>query len=264
MLDIIPTTNDIALGTGWDRLETYRGENFRWISNDAILHVAVLKRIEHQILLQIEPGPGVGLKPFTLKVLDESGATISDIDVKGRQTVSFSLPISGPRVFSLKLHTADGGKTAPNDPRVLNFRVFKVEIKRLPADVVVAGSGLRLGSGWYPLETFGGESFRWVNNDAVIEVGADAPRNIELELEPGPGLDLKPFTLTVFDQAGNQVQSSPVSGRVPLTIKLPPTLRLPTSIRLHVDGGGKSSNHDARIMNFRVFEANPMLALAGG
>jgi hypothetical protein len=263
-MDIIPSTQDVALGTGWDRLETYRGENFRWVSNDAVLHVAVLKRVDHQVLFQIEPGPGVGLKPFTLKVSDETGAAIAELDVKGRQTVSFSLPISGPRVFSLKLHTSDGGKTAPNDPRVLNFRVFKIEIKRLAADVVVAGSGLRLGAGWYPLETFGGESFRWVNNDAVIEVGTDASRTLELEVEPGPGLDLKPFTLVIYDQAGNQIQSLPVSGRVPLTVKIPDALRLPASIRLHVDGGGKSSNHDARIMNFRVFEANPMLALAGG
>jgi hypothetical protein len=48
-----------------------------------------------------------------------------------------------------------------------------------------------------------------------------------------------------------------IRGRELIEIPLPDGVALPTTLRLHVDGGGKTSGADLRIMNFRVFEANP-------
>jgi hypothetical protein len=256
MNDIIPTTNDVALGSGWGRLEVHRGETFRWVSNDAIVYVATLRRVDHQVQLQLEPGPGVGLKPFNLQVLDgaENRAKLS---IRGRQPAVFVLPAGEPAVHALTLHTDDGGKSSPNDSRVLNFRVFKIAVSRLAGDVLPPGSGYKLGTGWHQLETFNGESFRWVNNDAVIEASASAKHGLRLELEPGPGFDMKPFTLHVLDSTGKPLATSEVRTRQHVEIELPKKVTFPTTLRLHVEGGGKTSPGDNRIMNFRVLEFDP-------
>jgi hypothetical protein len=253
MTDIIPTTNDVALGSGWGRLETYRGEVFRWVANDAIVYVATLKRVDHQVQIHIEPGPGVGLKPFQLHVFD-GDAIAAELNVKGRQSVSVMLPAGEPTVHKLRLHTAEGGKAAPNDARILNFRILRIAVARQAAEVVPVGSGYKVGTGWYPLETFNGESFRWVNNDAMLEAGAAAIPELQLEVEPGPGFGMSPFVLQVFDQAGAPVGSFEVKQRQLIEIKLPSEVKLPTNLRLHVEGGGRMSSGDNRIMNFRILE----------
>jgi hypothetical protein len=255
--DIIPDSNDIALGAGWGKLESFRGENFRWVANDAVVHLATVKRVDHQVSIHLEPGPGVGLKRFTLKILDAQGEKVGELDVKGRQTLGLLLPADSPRVHALSLHVDDGGQTSPGDPRVLNFRVFKISVTRLPSDVIVPGCGYRLGSGWYPLERFNNESFRWVNNDAVIQATVGATIPLQLEVEAGPGLDFKPFVLSALDQRGGKIATVQIRGRELIEIPLPDGVALPTTLRLHVDGGGKTSGADLRIMNFRVFEANP-------
>jgi hypothetical protein len=256
MNDIIPTTNDVALGSGWGRLEIYRGESFRWVSNDAVVYVATLRRIDHQVQIHVEPGPGVGLKPFKLQII-QGGGVHATLDVKGRQPMSFVLPAGEPAVHALTLHTEDGGKTSPNDPRVLNFRLFKIAVSRMSADVLPAGAGYKLGTGWYPLETFNGESFRWVNNDAAVEAGASAKRALRLEIEPGPGFDMQPFKLHVLDQMGAPLAAFDVRARQFIELNVPDDVVLPTTLRLHVEGGGKTSPGDSRIMNFRVHEYDP-------
>jgi hypothetical protein len=261
MITDIVTGNDVALGAGWDRLETYRGESFRWVNNDALLYVATLKRFEYQVQVQIEPGPGVGLRPFTLKAT-EDGKPLADVPVKGRQQVSFTIPAGDPKVHAITLRTNEGGKPAPNDPRVLNFRIFKIAVSPLPGDVIPPNAGFRLGTGWYPLESFGGETFRWVNNDAMIEVTGTPGGALELEVEPGPGVELKPLSLTVFDGAGAQLEKFTVRSRQRITVPIPPGARPPMALRLHVEGGGKTTSQDARVMNFRVFEYVPSLVVA--
>lgn len=256
MPDITPATNDVSLGTGWGRLETYRGESFRWVSNNAMIYVATLRRVDHQVVLNIEPGPGVGLKPFELHVFDGE-ADVAKLAVKGRQPIAIVLPGGEPAVHRLRLHTDDGGKTIANDARILNFRVFKITVHQQAQDVFPAGAGYKIGTGWYPLETFNNESFRWINNDAIIEAGPGALPELQLEVEPGPGVELKPFVLKVFDQAGAPVGSFEVKSRQCIEIKLPSDVTLPVKLRLHVDGGGKMSSGDNRIMNFRVLEYDP-------
>jgi hypothetical protein len=210
------------------------------------------------VQVQLEPGPGVGLRPFTLKAV-EDGKPLADVPVKGRQQISFTIPAGDPKVHAITLNTSEGGKPAPNDPRVLNFRIFKIAVAPLPGDVIPPNSGFRLGTGWYPLESFGGETFRWVNNDAMIEVTGTPAGALDLEVEPGPGVELKPFTLVVFDGAGAQLETISVKSRQRVTIALSPGTRTPLAIRLHVEGGGKTTSQDARVMNFRVFEHVPTL-----
>jgi hypothetical protein len=127
----------------------------------------------------------------------------------------------------------------------------------MSADVLPAGAGYKLGTGWYPLETFNGESFRWVNNDAAVEAGASAKRALRLEIEPGPGFDMQPFKLHVLDQMGAPLAAFDVRARQFIELNVPDDVVLPTTLRLHVEGGGKTSPGDSRIMNFRVHEYDP-------
>ncbi len=75
--------------------------------------------------LEIEPGPGVGSQPFTLQVLDEKGQTAATAEVKGREVVHVTLPIIAGQAAAFRLHIEGGGLPTPNDPRILNFRVFR-------------------------------------------------------------------------------------------------------------------------------------------
>jgi hypothetical protein len=112
-------------------------------------------------------------------------------------------------------------------------------------------SGIRLGSGWYEFEVFQGAFFRWVNNDAEIDV---SPRNagplvLHLVVEPGPSLNGKPLELQLFS-GGHPMESTKVVGRQIVDVKMP-TGR--SDLRIHTTSENKKTPNDARILNFRVF-----------
>jgi hypothetical protein len=73
-------------------------------------------------LLEVEPGPGVNSKPFTLRILDESGVQKTEALVKTRQVVEIP---AGDAPVTLTLHAEGGGKLIGSDKRVMNFRAFQ-------------------------------------------------------------------------------------------------------------------------------------------
>jgi len=254
-MDILTPANNTSLGSGWFPLETYRAESFRWVTNDAEIYVAVLRNLKHHLQIHLEPGPGLNLKPFEL-LIKENGDTLARKTVKGRQMISIDLPASEPGVRKLTLHVESDGRPAPNDARVLNFRVFKASFIPTSIDVFPPELSAKLGSGWYPLETFNGETFRWAGNDAKITI--NDPRDMKtllLELEPGPGVNSKPFVLRVLDDAGVQITEAQIETRRAVAVPLSGAV----SLTLHAEGGGKRIASDERIMNFRVFQYSPDL-----
>ena len=255
-MDILTTANNTSLGSGWFPLETYRAESFRWVTNDAEIYAASLKKVKHFLNIHLEPGPGLNLKPFELLV-KENDDVLQRVTVKGRQMISIELPASEPKVRKLVLHVEGGGKAAPNDSRLLNFRVFKLTYIPAPVDVLPPELGAKLGPGWYPLETFNGETFRWAGENAKISV-PEAPetKSLLLEIEPGPGVNSKPFTLRVLDESGVQISETPVKTRETVLIPLD---KAPLTLTLHAEGGGKLIGSDKRVMNFRVFQYSPDL-----
>ena len=58
-----------------------------------------------------------------------------------------------------------GGTRTPDDPRVLNARVFHATWS---SDPDIVGEGLRVGAGWQVFETWAGESFRWFDTGAEL------------------------------------------------------------------------------------------------
>jgi hypothetical protein len=123
--DIIASPG-MQLGEGWEPLETFRNETFRWVDNDAQLVVTPFKGEDANLLVTLEPGPSTG-RPMVLKVLDASGRQIDAVRVQRRQTVELLLPVEAGKPNEFRLHVDGGGKPALNDPRILNFRVFRIE-----------------------------------------------------------------------------------------------------------------------------------------
>ncbi len=130
-----------------------------------------------------------------------------------------------------------------------------LDVQALYTTHTLPTDGLFIGHGWYPIETFAGETFRWVNNDAEIVVTAPSgnQQQLNVELEPGPGLASQPFELQVLDKEGQIVATTKVSGRETVIIKLTIVPNQPAVFRLHVESSGLPTSNDPRILNFRVF-----------
>lgn len=136
----------------------------------------------------------------------------------------------------------------------VGFEPAKAADQCPPADIV-RGFGLQLGAGWGVLETFRNETFRWVENDAQILVTPfkTGDETVSLLVESGPGMG-GPFLLKVLDGNGRQVNAAKIAGRKSVELSLPVEAGKPNEFRLHVDGGGKRTPKDPRILNFRVFQ----------
>jgi hypothetical protein len=125
--DVVRGLN-LQLGSGWGVLETFHNENFRWVANDAQFLISVNEAGNAEVSLVLESGPGLGGQPFVLHILDASGRQVSAEPVaKGRNTIRFIVPVEADKPNGFRLHVDGGGKATPNDPRILNFRVFEME-----------------------------------------------------------------------------------------------------------------------------------------
>lgn len=118
----------VELGRGWGVVETFRGETFRWVDNDAQIRLTASHAGDALLSLVVEPGPGEGGKPFLLKALDESGHQVAAVRVARRGTVKLFVPVVSDKPNEFRLHADGGGKPAKNDPRILNFRVFQIGV----------------------------------------------------------------------------------------------------------------------------------------
>jgi hypothetical protein len=117
---------DVALGDRWYPFEAYLGETFRWASNDAEMTVTAPVGAARPLILEIEPGPGVGPGPVDLQVLDEHGAVAATVPLApGRQVARLRLPLAPGATATYRLHVDGGGRATPGDPRTLNFRIFR-------------------------------------------------------------------------------------------------------------------------------------------
>jgi hypothetical protein len=254
--DIASSGDVIQLGANWNPLESLGADHFRWVDNDSVIRIADPRTLAKGLVIELEPGPGIRKKPMVLRVLDAGGRQVQAVEVNGRQTVNIFPPSSGNKPAEYRLHADGGGQKIPSDPRILNFRVFKIYSPghgaNKPGDIT-EGAGLQVGNGWYPVESFTDGTFRWVNNDAEFSVNSRHPR-LEVELQPGPGVDFKKMVLKVLDASGRQVQATEVDGRQRVKLLLPGASKGEATYRLHVDGGGKKIPSDPRTLNFRVFK----------
>ena len=247
--DIVAATHDVALGEGWFPAEQLRGSTFRWVENDAVVHVAALKPLAHTLCIVVEPGPGVGLAAFELTARLTDGSELGKALVSSKEVVRIALPPERPRVFSIVLHAGGGGKASPNDPRRLNFRVFNVSVERTED---VFPSWAVPTAGFYPLERHAGSIFRWVYGDATLGIHDGRGDTLTFDAESGPGLESKRFVLHVLGPDGKTVATAEVASRTNVRVPLD-KFENGAMLTLHVEGGGRLVKGDPRTLNFRVF-----------
>ena len=79
------------------------------------------------LLVELDPGPGVGWQPFVLVVTDQAGTPVVQSRVEGRSRVE--VPLAG-RVGPQTLHfhcRESAGPVAGHDLRIIDFRVFRCD-----------------------------------------------------------------------------------------------------------------------------------------
>lgn len=250
--DVLVGSTPGRLGRNWYAREFSENSPFRWARSGAEIIIAALDSVPHTLKMLVEPGPGVGLKPFNMEFLD-AGVPFSSVAIKGKQLISVPLPPAGPKIYRLGLR-ANGGATTSGDPRVLDFRVFSIEVERGRRDVLPPD--VKLGMGWYPLESHGGASFRWVNNNAEISfANSDGREFLEFDIEPGPSASQKPLHLMISrkgDRNDKPLAELQITGRQQVEIPLPKADHL--DLVLHTDAPGEKVTGESRILNFRLFE----------
>jgi hypothetical protein len=119
---VIP--EDLKLGRHWHDLESYPGQLFRWVDNDAEF-VLEVPPFQGHLLVDVEPGPGLGGQPCRLTLRDEADRVLASACVHTRQELRLPLPANLIPGAVLRLHVEGGGGRVPNDPRIMNFRVLR-------------------------------------------------------------------------------------------------------------------------------------------
>ena len=133
--DITRVDSGIHFRAGWFSIERYKpDEPFRWIGNDAEI-LADVRAGGAIMTLEIEVGPGIAKTPTPLQVIDSGGNKVAEWRLAGRSTLALAVPSpsEGP-LLSFRLRTADGGSPQVDDPRILNFRVFRCDWADRPTD----------------------------------------------------------------------------------------------------------------------------------
>jgi hypothetical protein len=122
-------------------------------------------------------------------------------------------------------------------------------------DIMPPGAGIELGRGWYRCELYEGETFRWVHNDAELNLQTldGRPHRLSLEIMPGPGEDCKPFELRLCDESDRVVDRARVLRRQWLTLSVPHGPGPVHTFRLRIDSDDTPTSGDPRVLNFRVF-----------
>jgi hypothetical protein len=254
--DVVDSGDGARLGAGWYPVESIGGDVFRWTSNDAEI-MACPDATHHTLAMEVEPGPGLGTRVMTLKIRSTS-RTEQDVYLKDRRVIN--VVVVGNEPQTLTFHVLSKNKHVPHDARVLNFRIFHARLgSHLSncADTILRnGSPLEIGANWYSYETFAGESFRWVNNDAEVKVERALPKGsvIEVEAEPGPSLGGEKLALSLTENGKTIATASPTDNRTFVQLKTNAAVAAGQTLKLHVNSPNKEAPGDPRTLNFRVFD----------
>ncbi|MBC8100375.1 MAG: hypothetical protein H7Y11_13105 [Armatimonadetes bacterium] len=122
-------TDGLLVGRGWHSLEAWDGGQQRWVENNAEIYVTAPQAKQRVLRLELAPGPSLPdpNQPFTLWLMDEDDQPVSSVLVEDAlQTVEFDLLLNDERVQIFRLHLQLAGTPAPNDGRILNFRVMQI------------------------------------------------------------------------------------------------------------------------------------------
>ncbi len=176
--DIAAADSGILFGKGWLPVERYTAnEPFRWAGQYAELlldhppaHVTALS-------IELEPGPGTGSAALDLEVIREGYQVLAHVNVARRSRLR--LPLASPLPARLWFRVHHGGLPTDLDPRILNFRAFRVTWEQ----------SARSGSA--ALQPIGGRNFiaaAWFALQHLIDKLAKGGRLVRLTVPVSPRL----------------------------------------------------------------------------
>ncbi|QIF05691.1 sulfotransferase domain-containing protein [Roseimicrobium sp. ORNL1] len=123
----------------------------------------------------------------------------------------------------------------------------------LQQDVLISGTG------WYSVEEHEGQSFCWVADEAEMTVRrpSGGMTHLQLELEPGPSIELLPATLCVLDQSGRTITTAEIAAtKQGIILDLSACVGNTSEdwkLTFKIEGGGATVAGDARTMSYRVY-----------
>jgi hypothetical protein len=224
----------VGAGIGWYGAEEIDGLIQRWATNDAEVWIEMPPEGQAQpryLALDIEPGPGVGQRPFLLRVGDAENPAFFQCAVLRRQTVNIPLALAPDRLHRLRLSLDSPNLPYAGDTRLLNFRSRGMALSADPVqsptipDIMAAEAPIAFGTGIYGVESTESGVCRWLDNNADLWIVPDAggqppPRYLRLDLQPGPSVGHEPFVLEVGGAVAEQRLSYPILARQTISIPL--------------------------------------------
>ena len=127
-------------------------------------------------------------------------------------------------------------------------------LRRLEAEDVVARDGLRLGPGWYVVERYEKDPFRWMAAEAevIFDKPRDAETNLLMDVEAGPSAPGGAVSIELVDGEGAVLATATVHGRSKLRLHIPARISS-GSFRLRLRGDWLALARDSRFLILRVF-----------
>ena len=177
--DIASTDSGILFGKGWLPVERYTSqEPFRWAGQSAELLLDRPPKSVSGLLVDLEPGPGTGNAPLDLEVIGEDYQVLAHVTIDRRSRLR--LPLSTPVPARLWFRVHHGGLPTDRDPRIMNFRAFRLEWER---------SNSRRGAGAATLRPIGKRNLvvtGWFALQHVIDRLAKGGRLVRLTVPVSP------------------------------------------------------------------------------
>ena len=164
------------------------------------------------------------------------------------------LPLDDRRPVAGQLYTV-GFLTAAQAARLPHFASWASTAQSKWLRVV--DKRIDFGEGWYEVESYDGQTFKWASNDARLVVRGRTTQRTRLVLDaaPGPGEGGSAGVLHLLDSGGRELGAATISQRQTVSFPLE-AVPGPQTYVLHIDHGGAVTPSDPRILNFRVFSVS--------
>ena len=210
--------------------------------------------------------PNLNPQPFNQSLtvaIDDKVLSTFELAPGNFQISAISVGSPGPKLVSLRFSTT---RPLPSpDNRLVGGHFSLVSLdplhhssNRWPAssnknDIIRTVGPVALGLGWFPPETFAGETFRWISHKAELAVMPNQPIRLSITAEPGPSLDGQLCTLRVTDRTGSLLDKLTVPGRGTIELSLPPQKSSSLPLTMEITTPSKPIPGDGRILSLRIF-----------
>lgn len=266
-----PINDNIEIATYWQPEGGL--QVFRWVSDARIgkVLIDIKSRAANSNYIYIcgAAGPSVDHKPLSITVTDVNKKAVSSF-IMSTQACHWLNISQYTAPFSIE-HAEEGKIISYIDNRKLVYRLFHIGLSSTPSvhelpqehllaeDIVSDQSSnnsgiLLLGQNWFPFEKFNGESFRWVNNGALLKlknVNTSGALAIDVELGPSAG---HPIVIQIRDRSGKNLGSCQVDRRKLCIIPIKFEEIIENHLEIVSNAASLPIKTDPRILNFRVFK----------